>query len=171
MTPMKKPEWFQMAEADGAPPRSIKQRSRIGLLVAPLLIVSGGFIFAQSQDGSPATADSPAIGAQSQSPVSVPSSQSTTTSTDASSSLAVTTTPTRVSIQQVSATTPSHTVSSNSATTPSIATPTATHGDDDAVNTQKKSRIPHTRSGGIQKPPTGGREGGEGFEGGEGEDD
>ncbi|MEI6811758.1 MAG: hypothetical protein WCK72_03125 [Actinomycetes bacterium] len=161
MTPMKKPEWFQMAEADEAPLRSMKQRTRIGLLVAPLLIVSGGFVFAQSQDGPPATADMTVTSAQSQSPVSAPSSQSPSTSA------AVSATPTKASVQQVTATTPSNTVSSNSNNTPPIAKPTAPQGDDDAVNTQKKTRIPHTRSGGIQKPPTGGHEGGEGFEGGQ----
>ena len=35
MTPMKKPDWFQMAEADGPRPvRSIKRGARIAALVA-----------------------------------------------------------------------------------------------------------------------------------------
>jgi len=57
MTPMKKPEWFQMAEADSPKPmRTIKQGTRIVALVAPLILVGVGFVVAQSNDGGPALA-------------------------------------------------------------------------------------------------------------------
>ena len=57
MTPMKKPDWFQMAEADGPRPvRSIKRGARIAALVAPLLLVGVGVVVAQSNDGRPASA-------------------------------------------------------------------------------------------------------------------
>ncbi len=57
MTPMKKPEWFQMAEADSPKPmRTIKRGTRIVALVAPLILVGVGFVVAQSNDGGPALA-------------------------------------------------------------------------------------------------------------------
>ena len=57
MTPMNKPEWFQMAEADGPKPvRTIKSGSRILALMAPLILVGVGFVVAQTNDGGPALA-------------------------------------------------------------------------------------------------------------------
>jgi hypothetical protein len=57
MTPMSKPEWFQMAEADGPKPvRAIKRGTRIVALTAPLILVGVGFVVAQTNDGGPALA-------------------------------------------------------------------------------------------------------------------
>ena len=57
MTPINKPEWFQMAEADGPKPmRTIKRGTRIVALMAPLFLLGVGFVVAQSNDGGPALA-------------------------------------------------------------------------------------------------------------------
>ena len=57
MTPVNKPEWFQMAEADGPKPvRAIKRGTRIVALTAPLILVGVGFVVAQTNDGGPALA-------------------------------------------------------------------------------------------------------------------
>lgn len=76
MTPMKKPEWFQMAEADGPRQvRKVKRGARIVALIAPLLLVGVGVVVAQSNDGGPALA------VETKSPV-VPASQKLTAQTN-----------------------------------------------------------------------------------------
>ena len=57
MTPDKKPEWFQLADADNsASIRKISKGLPIMALVAVAAIIGAGAIFAQPQEQSPASA-------------------------------------------------------------------------------------------------------------------
>ena len=60
MTPDKKPEWFQLADADNsASTRKISKGLPIMALVAVAAIIGVGAIFAQPQEQSPANATEP----------------------------------------------------------------------------------------------------------------
>jgi len=59
MEPMKKPEWFELAEKDGGKPRtSVKSGARGVLLALPLMLIGAGVVVAQTADDSPAVAKS-----------------------------------------------------------------------------------------------------------------
>ena len=91
MTPDKKPEWFQLADADNsASTRKISKGLPIMALVAVAAIIGVGAIFAQPQEQTPASAtetlapavvESTQISTQSESvPASINNSPSGTTS-------------------------------------------------------------------------------------------
>jgi hypothetical protein len=59
MTPPKKPEWFELTQADGVNPRtSVKTSARGVLLALPLMLIGAGVVIAQTADESPALAES-----------------------------------------------------------------------------------------------------------------
>jgi hypothetical protein len=59
MKPMKKPEWFELAESDGGKPRTpVKSGARGVLLALPLMLIGAGVVFAQTADDSPAVTES-----------------------------------------------------------------------------------------------------------------
>jgi hypothetical protein len=59
MKPMKKPEWFELAESDGGKPRTpVKSGARGVLLALPLMLIGAGVVVAQTADDSPAVAES-----------------------------------------------------------------------------------------------------------------
>jgi hypothetical protein len=59
MEPMKKPEWFELAESDGGKPRTpVKSGARGVLLALPLMLIGAGVVVAQTADDSPTVAKS-----------------------------------------------------------------------------------------------------------------
>ncbi|TSA46664.1 MAG: hypothetical protein D4R50_04555 [Actinomycetales bacterium] len=139
MTPMNKPEWFQMAENDGPKPvRTIKRGARIMALIAPLLLLGVGVLVAQSNDGGPASAvetQSPSnqITQNSQANVDSPNTQTTlsTQSTQANPiSIKTSSTKTDVIASPAQTQTPVPTSHAIPPSTPSIQKPVA-GGDDE----------------------------------------
>jgi len=64
MDPMKKPEWFQLAEKDrGLPRRTAKRGFRAVALSIPLLAIGIGVVVAQSSNESPASAETTSVAA------------------------------------------------------------------------------------------------------------
>jgi hypothetical protein len=64
MDPMKKPEWFQLAESDVQKPRSKGKNSlRVLALSIPLIAIGIGVVVAQASDESPAVAETTSIAA------------------------------------------------------------------------------------------------------------
>ena len=62
MEPMKKPEWFELAESDGPKPRPVlKSVFRTLALSIPLLAIGAGVVFAQTSNESPAIAEEPTV--------------------------------------------------------------------------------------------------------------
>jgi hypothetical protein len=62
MEPMKKPEWFELAEKDGGKPRPVlKSGFRTLALSIPLLAISVGVVAAQTSNESPAVAESETV--------------------------------------------------------------------------------------------------------------
>ena len=62
MEPMKKPEWFELAESDGPKPRPLlKSGFRTLALSIPLLAISVGVVAAQTSNESPAIAETESI--------------------------------------------------------------------------------------------------------------
>ena len=58
MEPMKKPEWFELAEKDGGKPRTpVKTSARGVLLALPLLLIGVGVVVAQTSQDAPATTE------------------------------------------------------------------------------------------------------------------
>lgn len=69
-----KPEWFQMAEADGVEPKPKRKRIvRIMALSTPLLVLGAGLVFAQSQESPSAVASvsSVALSPAANAPISI----------------------------------------------------------------------------------------------------
>ena len=196
MTPMKKPDWFQMAEADGPRPvRSIKRGARIAALVAPLLLVGVGVVVAQSNDGRPASAvetQSPSnqITQNSNSAITSQTIQNveqvpaTLVSAPATSAIAIKA-PTgkaddeddALPITQISTQTKSSPSLATKPSSPMIQKPVGGGEDDEeGESDHKKKRFPRITNGtGSIQPPTGRNSDDEGFEGDdegfEGEDD
>lgn len=72
MVPPKKPEWFQLTEGEGYNrPARRKRFIKIAALTAPLVIVAGGVLVAQTGESGPADAIS-----QTPAPVKIVSSES-----------------------------------------------------------------------------------------------
>ena len=69
MEPMKKPEWFELAESDGPKPRPLlKSGFRTLALSIPLLAISVGVVAAQTSNKSPAIAETESIAIASAAP-------------------------------------------------------------------------------------------------------
>ena len=69
MEPMKKPEWFELAESDGPKPRPVlKSGFRTLALSIPLLAISVGVVAAQTSNESPAIAETESIAIASAAP-------------------------------------------------------------------------------------------------------
>ena len=69
MEPMKKPEWFELAESDGPKPRPLlKSGFRTLALSIPLLAISVGVVAAQTSNESPAIAETESIAIASAAP-------------------------------------------------------------------------------------------------------
>jgi len=70
MEPMKKPEWFELAENDGPKPRPVlKSGFRTIALSIPLLALSIGVVAAQSSNESPAIAEEATVAIASAGPL------------------------------------------------------------------------------------------------------
>ena len=70
MEPMKKPEWFELAESDGPKPRPVlKSGFRTLALSIPLLALSIGVVAAQSSNESPAIAEEATVAIASAGPL------------------------------------------------------------------------------------------------------
>ena len=70
MEPMKKPEWFELAESDGPKPRPVlKSGFRTIALSIPLLALSIGVVAAQSSNESPAIAEEATVAIASAGPL------------------------------------------------------------------------------------------------------
>ncbi len=186
MTPMKKPDWFQMAEADGPRPvRSIKRGARIAALVAPLLLVGVGVVVAQSNDGRPASAvetQSPSnqITQNSNSAITSQTIQNveqvpaTLVSAPATSAIAIKA-PTgkaddeddALPITQISTQTKSSPSLATKPSSPMIQKPVGGGEDEEeGESDHKKKRFPRITNGtGSIQPPTGRNSDDEGFEG------
>jgi hypothetical protein len=64
MEPMKKPEWFELAENDPAmPPRNVKRGFRALALSVPLMAIGIGVVLAQTSNESPASAETASVAA------------------------------------------------------------------------------------------------------------
>ena len=69
MEPMKKPEWFELAEKDGGKPRPVlKSGFRTLALSIPLLASSVGVVAAQTSNESPAIAETETVAVASAAP-------------------------------------------------------------------------------------------------------
>ena len=69
MEPMKKPEWFELAEIDGPKPRPVlKSGFRTLALSIPLLAIGAGVVFAQTSNESPAIAEEATVAIASAAP-------------------------------------------------------------------------------------------------------
>ena len=69
MEPMKKPEWFELAESDGPKPRPLlKSGFRTLALSIPLLAITVGVVAAQTSNESPAIAETQSIAIASAAP-------------------------------------------------------------------------------------------------------
>ena len=69
MEPMKKPEWFELAESDGPKPRPVlKSGFRTLALSIPLLAIGAGVVFAQTSNESPAIAEEATVAIASAAP-------------------------------------------------------------------------------------------------------
>ena len=69
MEPMKKPEWFELAESDGPKPRPLlKSGFRTLALSIPLLAISVGVVAAQTSNESPAIAETQSVAIASAAP-------------------------------------------------------------------------------------------------------
>ena len=69
MEPMKKPEWFELAESDGPKPRPLlKSGFRTLALSIPLLAISVGVVAAQTSTESPAIAETQSVALASAAP-------------------------------------------------------------------------------------------------------
>ena len=69
MEPMKKPEWFELAESDGPKPRPLlKSGFRTLALSIPLLAITVGVVAAQTSNESPAIAETESIAIASAAP-------------------------------------------------------------------------------------------------------
>ena len=69
MEPMKKPEWFELAESDGPKPRPLlKSGFRTLALSIPLLAISVGVVAAQTSTESPAIAETQRVALASAAP-------------------------------------------------------------------------------------------------------
>jgi hypothetical protein len=69
MEPMKKPEWFELAEKDGGKPRPVlKSGFRTLALSIPLLAISVGVVAAQTSNESPAIAETETVAVASAAP-------------------------------------------------------------------------------------------------------
>ena len=69
MEPMKKPEWFELAESDGPKPRPrLKSGFRTLALSIPLLAISVGVVAAQTSNESPAIAETQSVALASAAP-------------------------------------------------------------------------------------------------------
>ena len=70
MEPMKKPEWFELAEKDGGKPRPVlKSGFRTIALSIPLLALSIGVVAAQFSNESPAIAEEATVAIASAGPL------------------------------------------------------------------------------------------------------
>ena len=69
MEPMKKPEWFELAESDALKPRPhLKSGFRTLALSIPLLAITVGVVAAQTSNESPAIAETESIAIASAAP-------------------------------------------------------------------------------------------------------
>ena len=69
MEPMKKPEWFELAEGDGPKPRPLlKSGFRTLTLSIPLLAITVGVVAAQTSNDSPAIAETQSVAIASAAP-------------------------------------------------------------------------------------------------------
>ena len=69
MEPMKKPEWFELAESDGPKPRPLlKSGFRTLALSIPLLAITVGVVAAQTSNESPAIAETQSVALASAAP-------------------------------------------------------------------------------------------------------
>jgi hypothetical protein len=69
MEPMKKPEWFELADSDGPKPRPVlKSGFRTLALSIPLLAISVGVVAAQTSNESPAIAETETVAVASATP-------------------------------------------------------------------------------------------------------
>ena len=69
MEPMKKPEWFELAESDGPKPRPhLKSGFRTLALSIPLLAITVGVVAAQTSNESPAIAETESVAIASAAP-------------------------------------------------------------------------------------------------------
>ena len=69
MEPMKKPEWFELAESDGPKPRPVlKSGFRTLALSIPLLAITVGVVAAQTSNESPAIAETESVAIASAAP-------------------------------------------------------------------------------------------------------
>ena len=69
MEPMKKPEWFELAESDGPKPRPVlKSGFRTIALSIPLLAIGVGVVAAQTSNESPAIAETATVAIASAAP-------------------------------------------------------------------------------------------------------
>jgi hypothetical protein len=69
MEPMKKPEWFELAESDAPKPRPVlKSGFRTLALSIPLLAISVGVVAAQTSNESPAIAETETVAVASATP-------------------------------------------------------------------------------------------------------
>ena len=69
MEPMKKPEWFELAESDGPKPRPVlKSGFRTLALSIPLLAIGVGVVAAQTSNESPASAETATVAIASTAP-------------------------------------------------------------------------------------------------------
>ena len=69
MEPMKKPEWFELAEKDGGKPRPVlKSGFRTLVLSIPLLAISVGVVAAQTSNESPVIAETETVAVASAAP-------------------------------------------------------------------------------------------------------
>ncbi len=69
MEPMKKPEWFELAESDGPKPRPLlKSGFRTLALSIPLLAITVGVVAAQTSNESPAIAETQSVAIASAAP-------------------------------------------------------------------------------------------------------
>ena len=69
MEPMKKPEWFELADSDGPKPRpAVKSGFRTLALSIPLLAISVGVVAAQTSNESPAIAETETVAIASAAP-------------------------------------------------------------------------------------------------------
>ena len=70
MEPMKKPEWFELAESDGPKPRPVlKSGFRTIALSIPLLAIGVGVVAAQTSNESPASAETATVAIASTAPL------------------------------------------------------------------------------------------------------
>ena len=69
MEPMKKPEWFELAESDGPKPRPLlKSGFRTLALSIPLLAITVGVVAAQTSNESPVIAETETVAVASAAP-------------------------------------------------------------------------------------------------------